>query len=271
MAVVSPSPPPSPGGEGVRVAALPLIRRVEIVNLAPTGEGVSKTSDGVGFVAGALPGEDVDAEVLDVRKKFWKGRAVFVRNPSPLRRTGPHAEGCAGCDWSHYDPAAALTSKRALFLETMERIGDLPGALFGALPIEESALAYRLRNRFHASGRGESARIGYFAPGTHDVTSAEDCEALSEPMRGLLPRLGEAIAGSGAAVLEVATVESRDAAQRLARATLPTGSSAASPTRCSTRCSTSSTESRSRIRKATFSRGEESAGSGSRSGAASTR
>ena len=46
--------------------------------------------------------------------------------------------------------------------------------------------------------------------------------------------------------------------------------SAVTPTRCSTRCSTSSTESRSRIRKATFSRGEESAGSGSRSGAAST-
>ena len=200
-----------------------MIRRVTISNLAPTGEGVSKTSDGVGFVAGALPGEDVDAEVLEVKKKFWKGRTVLVRGSSPLRRSGPHAEGCAGSDWSHYDPAAALTSKRALFLETMERIGGVPGSAFGDFAIEESALAYRLRNRFHVSGRGESARIGYFAPGTHDVTPAENCEALSEPMRGLLPRLREAIAGSDAAVLEIATVESLDARQRLARATLPTG------------------------------------------------
>src|SRR5580765_1017517 len=146
-----------------------MIRRVEIASLAPTGEGVSRTSDGIGFVAGALPGEDVDAEVLEVRKKFWKGRATRVRAPSPLRRTGPHAEGCAGCDWAHYDVEAARRSKRALFLETMERIGGVPGSAFGEIPIEPSDLAYRLRNRFHASGRGEAARVGYFAPGTHDL------------------------------------------------------------------------------------------------------
>jgi tRNA/tmRNA/rRNA uracil-C5-methylase (TrmA/RlmC/RlmD family) len=170
-----------------------------------------------------LPGEDADAEVLEVRKKFWKGRAVLVRNSSALRRTGPHAEGCAGCDWSHYDLAAARGSKRALFLETMERIGGATGILFGDLPIEESALAYRLRNRFHVSGRGESARVGYFAPGTHDVAPAENCEALSGPMAALLTKLGAAIVQSGATVLEVATVESLDARQRLARATLPVG------------------------------------------------
>jgi tRNA/tmRNA/rRNA uracil-C5-methylase (TrmA/RlmC/RlmD family) len=200
-----------------------MVRRVTIANLAPTGEGVSRTSDGIGFVAGALPGEEVDAEVLEVRRRFWKGRATEVRAPSPLRRTGPHAEGCAGCDWSYYDLTAARGSKRELFLETMERIGGLPGSLFGELPIGESALAYRLRSRFHAAGRGESARIGYFAPGTHDVAPAENCEALSEPMRALLPGLAEAIAESGVSVAEVATVESLDASRRLARATLPPG------------------------------------------------
>ncbi len=200
-----------------------MLRRVTIANLAPTGEGISRTSDGIGFVAGALPGEEVDAEVLEVRKRFWKGRAAAIRAPSPLRRTGPHAQGCAGCDWSYYDLTAARGSKRELFLETMERIGGLPGSLFGELPIEESALAYRLRSRFHAAGRGESARIGYFAPGTHDVAAAENCEALSEPMRALLPGLAEAIAKSGASVAEVATVESLDASRRLARATLPAG------------------------------------------------
>src|SRR5450759_805397 len=66
----------------------PMLRRVTIANLAPTGEGVSRTSDGIGFVAGALPGEEVDAEVLEVRRKFWKGRAAAILNRSALRRTG---------------------------------------------------------------------------------------------------------------------------------------------------------------------------------------
>ena len=146
-----------------------MLRRVTIEKLAPTGEGIARTAEGVGFVAGALPGEEVEAEVGEVRRKFWKGRVVSLLTRSPLRRRGKHAEGCAGCDWSFFDTDAALRARRQLFLETMERIGGVPGSAFGDLPIEESALAYRLRNRFHVSGRGDSARIGYFAPGTHDV------------------------------------------------------------------------------------------------------
>jgi len=196
-----------------------VIRRVTITNLAPTGEGVAKTPEGVGFVAGALPGEDVEAEVLETRRKFWRGRAVSISNPSPLRRLGPQ-ESCAGCDWAYFDVEAALRAKRELFLETMERIGELSPALFGELPIEPSPLAYRLRSRFHVSGSGETAAVGYFAPRTHRVETAENCEALSVPLRALLPGLREAIGASWARLTEIAVVEDLDASRRLARATL---------------------------------------------------
>jgi tRNA/tmRNA/rRNA uracil-C5-methylase (TrmA/RlmC/RlmD family) len=198
-------------------------RRVSISSLAPTGEGVAKTPEGVGFVAGALPGEEVEAEVLEVRKKFWKGRAVAISNPSPLRRSGRHAEGCAGCDWSYFEVEAATRAKRELFLETMERIGELPAGMFGQLSIEPSPLAYRLRSRFHCSWRGPEAAVGYFAPRTHRVESADECEALSEPLRALLPRLCDAIAESGAPVADIATVEDLAGSRRLARATLASG------------------------------------------------
>src|SRR6266545_288478 len=201
-----------------------MLRRVTITNLAPTGEGVSKTADGIGFVAGALPGEEVEAQVLEVRKKFWKGRTCAILSRSPLRRSGKHAEGCAGCDWSYFDLEAARRAKRDLFLETMDRIGELNARLFGDLSIFPSPLAYRLRNRFHVAGRDKTAAIGYFAPRTHRVESAEDCEALSDSMRAILPRLREAISSSGAAVAEVSTVENLDGSRRLARAALPAGS-----------------------------------------------
>jgi tRNA/tmRNA/rRNA uracil-C5-methylase (TrmA/RlmC/RlmD family) len=197
-----------------------MTRRVTIVNLAPTGEGVAKTPDGIGFVAGALPGEEAEVEVLEVRPKFWKGRAVSISSRSPLRRSGRHAGGCAGCDWAYFEIEAARQAKRGLFLETMERIGELSPALFGSLPIEASPLSYRLRNRFHASGRGEETRLGYFAPRTHRVESAGECEALSESLQALLPRLRDAIASSGAAVEEIATVEDLPATRRHARVTL---------------------------------------------------
>ncbi len=197
-----------------------MIRRVTIETLAPTGEGVARTAEGVGFVAGALPGEEVDAEVSESRKRFWKGRAVGILDPSPDRLTGGHADGCAGCDWAHLPLERAREWKRTLFLETMERIGGLPRELFGELPIAPSPPGYRLRNRFHVSGRGASAAVGFFAPRTHRVEPAERCEALGEGMRALLPLLSDAVAGSGAEVVRIETVESFDASRRLARALL---------------------------------------------------
>src|ERR1700687_4299244 len=118
---------------------------VTIEKLAPTGEGITRTSDGVGFIAGALPGEEVEAEIRELKKNFWRGEALQIHKPSPQRVTCPHAS-CAGCDWAYFDQSAALTAKLSLFLETMERIGSQPPEIFGPLPAEGSPARYRLRS-----------------------------------------------------------------------------------------------------------------------------
>jgi tRNA/tmRNA/rRNA uracil-C5-methylase (TrmA/RlmC/RlmD family) len=191
-----------------------MIRRVTIERLAPTGEGVARTADGVGFVSGALPGEEVDAEVTETKKRFWFGRAVSVLSPSPMRETGPHA-GCAGCDWAHLTPSAGSDAKPRLFAETMERIGELDPTSFEGLSIVPSPTAYRLRSRFHVSGRGAEALVGFHAPGSHVVLPADRCEALTAPMREALASIREAVASSGVAVAEIATLETLDGSRRV--------------------------------------------------------
>jgi tRNA/tmRNA/rRNA uracil-C5-methylase (TrmA/RlmC/RlmD family) len=179
----------------------------------------------VGLVAGALPGEDVDVEVLRVSRKIWRGRVTAIHSASPHRRTGGHAEGCPACDWAHFDLSAARDAKRELFLETMSRIGKLPAERFGGLPIEPSPAGYRLRSRFHVERRerGEVA-VGGFAPGTHRVERLDGCLALDEEMRALLPRLEEALRDCDEDAVEIATLESLDGDRRLARATIASGS-----------------------------------------------
>jgi tRNA/tmRNA/rRNA uracil-C5-methylase (TrmA/RlmC/RlmD family) len=203
-----------------------VIRRVRIEKLAPTGEGVARTDQGVGFVAGALPGEEVDAEVTSERKRFWFGRTAAILSASPARVSGPHAS-CPGCDWGHFDLSAALEEKPRLFLETMERIGELPAALFGEVSIAPSRPAYRIRSRFHAEGRGDAVALGFHRPGTHAIGPADACLALSDALRRRLPRIREAISADGRAVAEVATLETPDGERRLAAVSLdeaaPTG------------------------------------------------
>jgi 23S rRNA (uracil1939-C5)-methyltransferase len=189
-------------------------REVRIEKLAPTGEGVVRGPEGVGFVEGALAGELVATTVYEVRKRFWRGRVRAVLEPSPDRVGGAHA-GCAGCDWSHFAEAAAREAKRALFLETMRRIGKLEPEPFGELPIAPSAPGYRMRVRLHADGE----RVGYHAPGTHRVAPAGDCEAMASSTRALLPAIEDAIRAADAPVAEVAILENRSGERRLIRAT----------------------------------------------------
>ena len=210
------SPPrTSPPAEGQHGQA----RRVRIEKLAPTGEGIARTTEGVGFIDRALPGELVETSIYEARKRFWRGSLRAVLEPSPERVDSPHA-ACAGCDWAHFEPGAARKAKRELFLETMERIGKLDAGPFGDSPVAASPPGYRLRVRLHASGRGENARIGYFAPGTHRVVAADACESLSVSLRALLPSIGTAIAESGAAVSEVGLLEDIGGAHRLIRLTM---------------------------------------------------
>ncbi|HEY1252752.1 MAG TPA: hypothetical protein VGH97_16350, partial [Thermoanaerobaculia bacterium] len=192
---------------------------IRIEKLAPTGEGIARTADGVGFVDRALPGELVETTLVERRRRFWRGRPVRILEPSPNRVDSAHA-GCGGCDWAHFAAEPAREAKRELFLETMQRIGHLEPRLFGALEAPApSAPGYRLRLRLHVAGWGEGARLGYFEPGTHRVVSAAACEAIAPPTRAGFPEIRDAIAESGVAAEEVAFLEDLPGTRRLLRLT----------------------------------------------------
>jgi 23S rRNA (uracil1939-C5)-methyltransferase len=203
-------PAPRPRGDADRSV------RVRIEKLAPTGEGIARTADGVGFVDRALPGELVETSIYERRRRFWRGSVREVLERSADRVDSAHA-GCGGCDWAHYEAGAARRAKEALFLETMQRIGRLEPSLFGTPGAAPSDPAYRLRLRLHASGQAAETRLGYFAPGTHRVVDASACEAVSSSTRAGLSAIREAIGESGALASEVALLEDPPGTRRLIR------------------------------------------------------
>jgi len=194
-----------------------VITRIE--KLAPTGEGVARTEDGVGFVDRVLPGELVETILYERRSRFWRGSPRRILEPSPDRIESAHA-GCGGCDWAHYAQAASRAAKRELFLETMQRIGHLGTADLGVVePPAASGPGYRLRLRLHVSGAGDAARVGYFAPGTHRVVDAASCEAVAPSTRAGFSEIRDAIAESGIAASELAILEDLPGTRRLFRLT----------------------------------------------------
>jgi 23S rRNA (uracil1939-C5)-methyltransferase len=88
-------------------------------------------------------------------------------------------------------------AKKALVLETLQRLGHLPGCPDIDLLHPKKNWRYRNTAQFVFDRRDEAPIAGYFAPGSHDVVSIDDCLLQSSAaihilntVRHILPELG---------------------------------------------------------------------------------
>lgn len=100
-----------------------------VTGLAVGGEGVGRDGDGrVTFVAGAVPGDRVRAEVRQARRRWARADLLVVTEPAPTRVAPPCPEvgrGCGGCGLQHLAPPEQRRLKAQLVRDALERIGGL--------------------------------------------------------------------------------------------------------------------------------------------------
>ncbi len=172
---------------------------VAITRVAAGGEGVGRLPDGmVVFVPRSAPGDEVEVEVTERRRRYARGRVVRLIRPGPARVEPrcPHYERdrCGGCQWQHLSHEAQLKAKRAIVGDALRRIGHLEIEDPEIVPAP-SAWRYRAKLTLHAAG----GRLGLHPyDGPTRVFDLEDCHitrprlmqvwAAMQPHRGLLPQ-----------------------------------------------------------------------------------
>lgn len=133
------------------------------------------------FVAGALPGERVLADVGDAGKAL-RGEVVQQLTSSPARRPAPCpvADRCGGCDWLHLQEEAQLAHKQEIVLSTLEHLGGVQRSAFELLPTVKSgeSLGYRRRAVLHPVG----GALGFHGRASHVRVEVERCPALTKPL-----------------------------------------------------------------------------------------
>ncbi|GAC48233.1 class I SAM-dependent RNA methyltransferase [Gordonia aichiensis] len=179
---------------------------VRVDRPANGGEAVGRLDDGrVMFVRGAIPGETVEARVVDTRSEsFWRAEAVAVRDPSPHRvdaicPAAAHGAGC--CDLAFIEPGYARALKAQALEDVLVRVGhftadrvhdwcaddtdpDAPPAI-ALRSLSDDATGWRVRTRLAIDGEG---RCGQHRFHSGDVVVGADCV---QPVAGLLDGLDE--------------------------------------------------------------------------------
>jgi len=157
---------------------------VEVESLAFGGRGVAKADGLVVFVAGALPGDRVRAEVTKGKKRFAEARTVELLKPGADRIADVCVHGgepCPGAPWQGLAYERQLAAKSGQVEEALSRIGGLEG--FELEEIVPAVEQWRYRNKLEYSfGEvdGETA-LGFHARGRWDlIVDVDDCRLASE-------------------------------------------------------------------------------------------
>ncbi len=157
---------------------------LEIESLAYGGRGVARREGYVIFVAGALPGDLVRAEITKPKKSFAEASAVELLRPSPERvpdRCDHGGEPCPGAPWQGLDYERQLSEKQQQVADALSRIGHLEG--YELEQIEPAIERWRYRNKLEYSfgERGGELVLGFHPRGRWaEVIDAEDCLLASE-------------------------------------------------------------------------------------------
>jgi 23S rRNA (uracil1939-C5)-methyltransferase len=153
---------------------------LEIDSLAFGGRGVARAEGFVVFVAGALPGDRVRAEVTKGKKRFAEARAVELVRPSAdrLPDTCVHGgEPCPGAPLQGLPYERQLAYKQEQVADALGRIGGLEG--FELEEIVPAVEQWRYRNKLEYSfGESEEGELtlGFHARGRWDLTvDVDDC------------------------------------------------------------------------------------------------
>jgi 23S rRNA (uracil1939-C5)-methyltransferase len=157
---------------------------LDVESLAYGGKGIARRDGYVVFVAGALPGDRVSAEVTKAKRGYAEAQAREIVRESPDRvppRCDHGGEPCPGAPWQGLAYEEQLRHKQSQVEDALTRLGRLEG--FELEPIEPAVEQWRYRNKLEYSfGEREGELVlGFHARGRWDlVVDAEDCQLASE-------------------------------------------------------------------------------------------
>jgi 23S rRNA (uracil1939-C5)-methyltransferase len=148
-----------------------------LARLPADAHGRSKTV----FVPFALPGEQIEASIVESRPGFVRAKLDKVITPSP-ERADPGCSyfgDCGGCHYQHLNYAAQLRYKADILRETLRRTAKFE--LLHEIELH-SAEPWRYRNRTRTQVRHQPQfALGYFRHNSHELLPVESCP-ISSPL-----------------------------------------------------------------------------------------
>jgi 23S rRNA (uracil1939-C5)-methyltransferase len=147
------------------------------------GHGLIRTSEGVVFVPGVLPGEQVEiTPPVKMRGTcFSELKRIIAASPSRREPLCPYFGVCGGCDWMYIAYDEQVRIKKEIYKESFRKV-----AQHTSFPepevITSPETGYRMRARLQINQKGEA---GFFRGNSNEIVRIKSCPLLSERLNTL--------------------------------------------------------------------------------------
>jgi 23S rRNA (uracil1939-C5)-methyltransferase len=172
---------------------------MHISDLSWGGQGIGRIDGKVVFVPQALPGEEVEIDLVESRKDYSLGRLLQVLTPSPDRIVPPcpFYQACGGCQLQHLNPDKQGEEKERLFTKALRHA--LPDRNIPIFPILRSPriFAYRHRLLLKTGWSNKKFSLGFYKPQSHQLVPINGCALANSPVNTRLDPLREKIQALG--------------------------------------------------------------------------
>ncbi|MBA4502000.1 23S rRNA (uracil(1939)-C(5))-methyltransferase RlmD [Marinobacterium marinum] len=175
----------------------PLTLTVE--RLSHEGRGIAKADGKTTFIAGALPGETVQARISAQHKRYNDAELIKVITESPHRATPPcpHYSQCGGCDLQHLSVEQQRIHKQQQVLDQLTRFADVVPEQVET-PLTGTDTGYRRSARIGINQRRDGeVLIGFRRRGSHKLLNIDSCPVLIPRLQPVFSQLREALSGQG--------------------------------------------------------------------------
>ena len=164
---------------------------LKVEDVTTGGEAVGRVDNFVLFVPQGAPGDELEVEVVELRKNYGRARINRIIKPS-IRRIAPPCpvyHQCGGCQLQHIDYDAQLFYKTKIVKDSLEHLTGLGPVKVHPCRRLEDPWHYRNKVQSVVSvkpylppgtkvGQGKERFrhcIGLYAQGTHRVVKVDEC------------------------------------------------------------------------------------------------
>lgn len=142
------------------------------------------------FVLGAWHGEEITAQITEVKGRYANAKLESIITPSPNRRQAPcqyhgvDESSCGGCLWQFVQYDAQLEVKQQRLEHAITKVKKHPNAVQTIIASQQE---FGYRNR--AQLKSDGAALGFMANNSRHLIAVDDCIVLDDKNRSLLRQI----------------------------------------------------------------------------------